>query len=230
MEYPIRINRYLYLQNICSRREADRLIERGLVRINGSVALLGQKVNEGDKVDVAKSVKKRTYKYIAFNKPRGVVSHNPQEGETSAEEMIKEKVSPVGRLDKESEGLMLLTDDGRIVNKILNPDFSHEKEYKVVVHKEIKPSFKKKMESGVNIEGYVTKPAKVKLTGTTSFIIILTEGKKHQIRRMCMALGYTVKKLKRVRIMNIRLGNLPKGSHRDLTEDEKLDLLQSIGL
>lgn len=222
----------MYLNNICSRREADRLIERGLVRINGEVAVLGQKVNEGDKVEFTKSVKKMigNYKYFVFNKPRGIVSHNPQEGEESVEDIVKEKVSPVGRLDKESEGLMLLTNDGRIVDKILNPNFSHEKEYKVTVDKAIKSSFKKKMERGVNIEGYITKPTKVKLTGESSFVITLTEGKKHQIRRMCMALGYTVKKLVRTKIMNLKLGNLPKGEYRELTEDERNELLDQIGL
>ncbi|MFT5180036.1 MAG: 23S rRNA pseudouridine2604 synthase [Candidatus Paceibacteria bacterium] len=232
IEYPIRINRYLYLTNICSRRAADKLIERGLIRINGEKAVLGQKVNEGDKVEVTKSVKKmmNNYKYIAFNKPRGVVSHDPQEGEESVEDFIEDEVDPVGRLDKDSEGLMLLTNDGRIVNKILSPEFSHEKEYRVTIDKEMKPSFKKKMQRGVNIEGYITKPAVIKLTGPTTFVIILTEGKKHQIRRMCMNLGYTVTKLYRTRIMDIKIGALPVGEGRNLSEEEKTKLLKSIGL
>jgi 23S rRNA pseudouridine2604 synthase len=234
IEFPIRINRYLYLNNYCSRRKADELIEQGLIKINGEKAVLGQKVQKEDKVEVTKSVKKmvKNYEYFAFNKPIGVVSHNPQEGEKSAEDFFdkNKKLAPVGRLDKKSEGLMLMTNDGRIIDKMLNPKYDHEKEYSVRVDHEIKPRLIRKMADGVNIEGYMTKPAKVTQTGPKSFRIILTEGKKHQIRRMCAALDYQVQNLKRVRIMNIRLSGLKPGESRPLFQDEKMDLLKSIGV
>lgn len=234
IEYPIRINRYLYLNNFCSRRKADELIERGSVKINGEKAVLGQKVGPNDKVEVSDAVKKmrKNYEYHIFNKPTGVVSHNPQEGEKSSEDFFPKdkKLAPVGRLDKKSEGLMLMTNDGRIIDKMLNPKYEHEKEYSVRVDKELKESFKRKMEKGVKIEGYMTKKAKVTVTGPKSFRITLTEGKKHQIRRMCMALGYQVQNLKRVRIMNLKLSGLQSGESRPLKQDEKVDLLKSIGV
>lgn len=234
--YPIRINRYLLLKGYCSRRKADELIERGSVKINGKKAAIGQKVNEGDDVKLSKNVKKLPgqYEYFLFNKPRGVVSHNPNKNEQSADEFIKTKngqpVSPVGRLDKDSDGLMFLTNDGRIIDKILNPKFAHEKEYYVSVDKELKESFINKMSKGVNIEGYKTKPTQTTKTGPKSFKIVLTEGKKHQIRRMCATLGYQVKKLRRTRIMNLRLGKLASGEYRSLTDSEKEKLFKKIGL
>jgi 23S rRNA pseudouridine2604 synthase len=212
VEYPIRINRYLYLKNYCSRRKADEMIEKGQVTVNGKNAVLGQKVELNDKVEVGSEMKKlkQNYEYFIFNNPTGVVSHNPQEGEKSVEEFLpkNKKLSPVGRLDKKSERLMLLTNDGRIIDKMLNPKNEHEKEYSIRVDKEIKTRFIKRMSEGVDIEGYFTKPAKVTQTGPKSFRIILTEGKKHQIRRMCMALGYQVQNLNRLRIMNIKLSSL----------------------
>jgi pseudouridine synthase len=175
---------------------------------------------------------KQNYEYFIFNKPTGVVSHNPQEGEKSVEEFLpkNKKLSPVGRLDKKSEGLMLLTNDGRIIDKMLNPKNEHEKEYSIRVDKEIKTRFIKRMSEGVDIEGYFTKPAKVTQTGPKSFRIILTEGKKHQIRRMCMALGYQVQNLNRLRIMNIKLSSLKSGESRPLFQDEKMDLLKRINI
>jgi len=234
IEYPIRINRYLYLNNYCSRRKADEMIEKGAVKINGKIAVLGQKVNEKDNVEVGSSIKKlkQNYEYFIFNKPIGVVSHNPLEGEKSAEEFFpaSKKLAPVGRLDKKSEGLMFMTNDGRIIDKMLNPKYEHEKEYSVRVDKPVKESFKRKMEAGVDIEGYKTKPCKVTITGEKSFRIILTEGKKHQIRRMCAALDQQVRNLKRVRIMSLRLSGLQTGENRALFQDEKMELLKSIGI
>lgn len=234
IEYPIRINRYLYLKGYCSRRQADQFVEKGLVFVNGKKALLGQKIEEKDKVEVKNEVKnlKKTFEYYLFNKPIGIVSHNPQSNEKSVEDVFKtkEKVFPIGRLDKESEGLMLLTNDRRIVNKILSPEVAHEKEYEVVVDKDLKESTIRKMSEGVNIEGYVTKTAKARMRGKRKFNIVLTEGKKHQIRRMCAALGYQVKKLKRVRIMDLKLGSLPVGKGRTLKFEEKKKLLESVGL
>lgn len=236
IEYPIRINKYLYKTGYCSRREADRLIEEGQIKINGKLAVLGQKVEASDSVEMSDKVKRmpENYAYFILNKPRGVVSHNPQDGEKSAEDFFTEfrgkKLAPIGRLDKDSFGLMLMTNDGRIVDKMLNPKYDHEKEYVVRVDKVLKESFVRKMEKGVDIEGYMTKPCQVKQTGEKSFRIILTEGKKHQIRRMCVALGYQVKELKRVRIMNLRLGNLHPGQTRELKMQERVDLLKNVGL
>lgn len=232
--FPIRINRYLYLKNYCSRRQADILIEKGLIKINGNTAIIGQKVEQGDLVTVANSVKNldKKYQYYIFNKPLGVVSHNPQRGEKSVTDFFPPnlKLAPIGRLDKNSTGLMLLTDDGRITDKMLNPKYFHEKEYEVRVEKDLKESFKRKMEKGVNIEGYKTKPAKVKITGPKTFKIILTEGKKHQIRRMCANLGYTVISLKRIRILNLKATGLKPGEKRKITQQEISELFSKIGL
>ena len=216
IEYPIRINRYLYLKNICSRREADRLIEEKIILVNGKIAKIGQKIEAKDKVEIKKEGKKKLSqkKIIIFNKPIGVVSHNPQFGEEEPNDFFdfSEKLSPVGRLDKMSHGLLLMSNDGRIVNKLLNPKFDHQKEYEVIVDKKINSNFLEKMENGVDIEGYITKPAKLKKLGNKKFSIILTEGKKHQIRRMCAALGYQVVDLKRIRFMHILLKDLPEGA------------------
>lgn len=232
IEYPIRINRYLYLTNFCSRRKADELIEMGLIKINGQKAVLGQKITLQDKVEIDQKIQGlvEKYEYYIFHKPRGVVSHNPQEGEKSVENFFPPnlKLSPVGRLDKDSTGLMFLTNDGRVVDKMLNPKYDHDKEYEVRVQQTLKESFKNKMEKGVNIEGYKTKPCVINITGEKSFKIILTEGKKHQIRRMCAALGYTISGLKRTRILNLKLNELKEGEKRKLEEEEKNELLKKI--
>ena len=234
IKYPIRINKYLFLEGYCSRRMADKLIQNGEVFLNGKKAILGQKVNLRDKVTVSKRVSSmpQNYGYFLFNKPRGVVSHNPGPNEKSFEAFINftkpGNLAPVGRLDKDSEGLMFLTDDGRIIDKILNPKFEHEKEYVVTVDKKINNLLVKKIESGVVIERYKTKPAKIHVVNKWVFKIILVEGKKHQIRRMCAALGYQVKKLKRLRIMNLKLNNLKSGEIRALTEEEKVEILKLI--
>lgn len=230
--YPVRVNRYLYLAGYCSRRQADKYIEEGRVKINGTIAKIGQKVEKTDKVELDSKIKSlpRNYKYFLFNKPIGIVSHNPGPGEKSVEDIFKtrEKLFPVGRLDKASHGLMLMTNDGRIVDKLLNPKYPHEKEYSVKVDKPLKPAVERKMSRGVNIEGYITKPAKVRITSDYQFRIILTEGKKHQIRRMCAALGYQVVDLLRVRIMNLKLRNLPEGKGIELSKNERDDLLKSL--
>ena len=234
IEYPVRINRYLLLKGYASRRKADELIEGGHVKINGKTAVLGAKVQKGDKVTVSDTVKKlkKSYRYFAFNKPRGIVSHNPQGTEKSIEDVsgLGTDVFPVGRLDKDSHGLILLTNDGRIVNKLLNKEFGHEREYVVRVDKNINSRFLKNMREGVDIEGYVTLPAKVSKVNDITFRIILTEGKRHQIRRMTMALGYQVQDLKRVRIMNVKLGNLKEGVYRELKEKELSEFLKGVGV
>jgi 23S rRNA pseudouridine2604 synthase len=216
IEFPIRINRYLYLKNICSRREADRMIEKKLILVNGKNAKIGQQIKKEDKVELKKEGKQKLSqkRIIVFNKPVGVVSHNPQFGEEEPNDFLpfKENLSPIGRLDKASHGLMIMSDDGRLVDKMLNPKFKHEKEYYVQVNKKMDPNFFKTMANGVDIEGYITKKAKIEKVNNKSFYLTLTEGKKHQIRRMCSALGYDVEDLQRIRFMNIHLGNLEEGS------------------
>jgi len=226
IEYPVRINRYLLLKNYCSRREADRVIERGEVTVNGTLAVLGQKVSESDVVKVSSRVANRSYKYYIFNKPRGVVSHSPQRDEKSVADIsgLGTGVSVVGRLDKDSEGLMLLTDDGRIVDALLNPKYAHERTYDVTVDKRIKESDLRLLAKGVVIEGYHTKPATTERIADNQFLLTLTEGKKHQIRRMCAALGYQVLALKRVQMMGISL-DIPLGINRKLNNDEVASLL-----
>ena len=224
----MRINKYLAHKNLCTRREADTLISAGKVLINGKTAQLGDKVNETDKVDVRFRVKK--YRYFAYNKPRGVITHSPEEDERDIRQSIPlVGVFPIGRLDKDSKGLIILTDDGRITDKPLNPDYTHEKEYIVAPKQEQPTNFKAKMESGVNIEGYITKPAAVTVSSPKNFTITLTEGKKHQIRRMCSAMGLVVASLERTRIMNIRLSGLKEGEHRPILGQELATFMKSLG-
>ena len=226
--FPMRINKYLAHQKHCTRREADELIAAGKIRINGRQALLGDQVSETDKVEVF--FRPRTYHYFAYNKPRGIVSHSPQEGERDIVEVAGiPGVFPVGRLDKDSSGLIILTDDGRIVERLLHPSFDHEKEYLVTVQEDLVESVKGRMERGVLIEGYITKPAQVHIRDAHTFSITITEGKKHQIRRMCAALGYTVNTLERVRVMNILLGSLPSCANRPIVGDELAELLRLLG-
>src|SRR3989344_2725979 len=209
-KYPMRINKYLAHKGFATRKAADTLIERGAVTINGRKAVLGDKVKETDTVEVKS--KKKKYRYFAYNKPIGVITHSPQLGEKDIVSATSLKdVFPVGRLDKGSHGLIILTDDARITDRLLSPTYAHEKEYRVTLRQELPNNFKKRMELGVNIEGYVTKKCHVERAGPKSFRITLTEGKKHQIRRMCVALSLDVVDLERIRIMNIRLGKLAPG-------------------
>src|SRR3989344_2658225 len=232
IQYPIRINRYLFLKGFCSRREADRLIEKGQIKINGKTALIGKKIDEKDKVEIRKKVEQiaENRVYLAFNKPRGIVTHDPQEGQESIEDVLKypKKVFPLGRLDKESDGLILLTNDGRITNALLNPEENHEKEYLVEVNHRLSIDAIKKIEGGVIIDKYRTKPAKIKKVSPREFHIILTEGKKHQIRRMCSALNLDVVSLKRIRVMSIKLGNLKPGQYRELKGVELKKFLSDL--
>lgn len=232
--YPMRINKYLSQRGYATRRGADELIQKGHVTINGRKAVLGDKVEADDEVVVRQKGKKQ-YRYYAFNKPRGLVTHSAQGDDQDIEDAIQRVpelrgVFPVGRLDKDSYGLLILTDDGRITDRLLSPSHEHEKEYTVKVANPLRANFKERMEAGVNIEGYVTKPAKVRINGETSFTITLTEGKKHQIRRMVVALFNEVKELKRTRVMNIRLGKLPQGAYRAIEGEELAEFLRSLGL
>ncbi|MBI5742697.1 MAG: rRNA pseudouridine synthase [Candidatus Niyogibacteria bacterium] len=230
-EFPMRINKYLALKGYATRRGADELVAAGRVSVNGKRAVLGTKVAESDKVEVRGKLRAKPYRYFAYYKPRGVITHSPQRGEHEIATVSGiPGVFPVGRLDKDSDGLIILTDDGRIVDRLLSPKYDHDKEYAVSVVHNVNPSFKNKMEKGVDIEGDRTKPCHVTLIGERSFRITLTEGKKHQIRRMCAALGNDVVNLKRVRILNVRLGEMRSGTHRRIEGPELTKFLKDLGL
>ncbi len=226
----IRINKYLSEVGYCSRREADKLIEQGKVSINGKIPEMGTKVEEGDQVKVKgqrvdKSIKQKKI-YLAFNKPIGIVCTTDRRVEpNNVIDFIKypKRIFPIGRLDKLSEGLIFLTDDGDIVNKILRARNNHEKEYVVCVNRPINGDFIQRMSNGVEILDTITKDCFVKQLGPKKFKIILTQGLNRQIRRMCESLGYRVRSLKRVRIMNIKL-DVPTGKYREFTKEELLEL------
>ncbi|MBM7609423.1 23S rRNA pseudouridine2604 synthase [Lysinibacillus composti] len=228
----MRINKYLSETGIVSRRGADKWIEEGRITINGELASIGSQVNEGDVVCVdGKPVKKEEeLVYIALNKPVGITSTTEKHIEGNVVDFVghSKRIFHIGRLDKESEGLLLLTNDGDIVNEILRAENHHEKEYIVKVDKPITDQFLKRMSSGVKILDTTTLPCKVEKISSHVFKIILEQGLNRQIRRMCSALGYSVKRLQRIRIMNIHLGNLKVGKWRDLTEKEKAELFKLL--
>ena len=219
-EYPMRINKYLAHQKIATRIGADELISRGDVFINGKRAVLGSKVLENDKVEVRGKNNIKNYVYYAYNKPQGI----------ETPEISVKGVFPIGRLDKDSHGLIILTNDGRITDLLLNPKYIHEKEYVVKTKEKLRSNFKQKMEAGVNIEGYKTKPCKVQIINENMFRVILTEGKKHQIRRMCSNLFQEIADLKRTRIMNIELGKISNNSSREIKGKELETFLKSMGI
>ena len=226
----VRINKYLAGLGIATRRDADKLIQAGKVLINGRKAVLGDKVNKNDKVEITKKIK-NNFVYYAYNKPRGVITHSPQKEEKDILASIDLKgVFPVGRLDKDSEGLIILTNDGRIVDRLLNPKYDHDKEYIVKTRIPIKDFQLKVMEKGMELEGIKTKQCKTKSLGEKSFSITLSEGQKHQIRRMCDALSLPIESLKRVRVMNIKMGTLKPNSFRKIEGKELQELLNSLGL
>jgi len=212
----MRINKYLALKKISTRRGADKLVEDKKVFINGKLAVLGSKINETDKVEV-RGAKKVEYQYFAYNKPIGVETDSPRDG-----------LFPIGRLDKASHGLLIVTNDGRITEALLSPEYEHEKEYVVETKEKLRGNFKIKMEAGVNIEGYKTKKCKVEIINNFTFKVILIEGKKHQIRRMCSALFQEVADLKRIRIMNIHLGNLKSNTLREIKGKELTTFLDLV--
>ena len=214
----MRINKYLAEKKISTRRGADELIKEKKVFINGKLAVLGSQVEEKDVVEV-RGAKPKEYKYYAYNKPIGTETNSPKEG-----------LFPMGRLDKASHGLLILTNDGRITEQLLSPEYPHEKEYRVETKEKLRSNFKNKMEAGVNIEGYVTKKCQVKIINENTFRVILTEGKKHQIRRMCANLFQEVADLKRERIMNIKLGNLKPNGLREIKGAELAIFLKSLSV
>ncbi len=224
----VRINKYLSESGMCSRREADRLVEAGRVCIDGQPAVMGSRVLPGQRVTIGgKQIEQdRRMELIAFNKPRGIVCTTDRREPDNIIDYIDygSRIFPIGRLDKDSEGLILLTNDGEIVNKILRAGNCHEKEYIVQVNRPVTPEFLKGMAGGVPILDTVTRPCTVEQLDKTSFRIVLTQGLNRQIRRMCEYFGYRVVSLVRVRIMNINMGRLKTGVWRRLTERELAEL------
>jgi len=224
-----RLNKYLSETGACSRREADQWIEAGRVTVNGARAVLGTQVNDGDDVLVDGQALRAKPKrvYIALNKPVGVECTTDRDVPGNIVDFVGhgERVFPIGRLDKDSEGLILLTNDGDIVNTVLRAENEHEKEYVVAVDRPLTPEFLSGLARGVPILDTVTNPCKVTQVGKNTFRIILTQGLNRQIRRMCEHFGYRVRRLQRVRIMNVHLGTLPVGDWRNLTPSELAGLL-----
>lgn len=230
----MRINKFLSEAGICSRRGADKWIEAGRIKINDVKAELGSKVTEDDSVEVDNKVvtlnTDKGYVYIKLNKPRGITSTTERHIKGNIVDFVghSERIFHIGRLDKDSEGLILLTNDGDIVNEILRKEGRHEKEYIVTVDKPITDDFVKQMSEGVAILDTVTLPAEVEKLNTKTFKIILTQGLNRQIRRMTEALGYEVKQLRRIRVMNILVDDLKLGEWKDLTEAEKDELFSML--
>ncbi|WP_240415510.1 23S rRNA pseudouridine(2604) synthase RluF [Paenibacillus periandrae] len=228
----MRINKFISETGFCSRRAVDKLVEEQRVTINGKLAELGSQVQEGDQVcvDGRPVLAKKPPVYIALNKPVGITCTTELHIKGNIVDFVghPERIFPIGRLDKDSEGLILLTNDGDIVNKILRAENDHEKEYIVTVDKPISTMFLQGMAGGVRILGTMTNPCTINQLETRTFRIILKQGLNRQIRRMCSALGYEVRKLKRVRIMNILLEGIGVGQWRDLTKQEMDELLQRI--
>lgn len=222
----ISLNKFISSSGFCSRREADKYIEQGRVTVNDETAVVGMRVDSSDAVCIdgepLKPAKKQKTIYMAFNKPVGITSTTDLKDKTNIISFINypKRIFPIGRLDKDSDGLIFLTNDGDIVNKILRAGNFHEKEYIVTVNKTITSDFIQQMSSGVPVLGEITRKCFVRKEGNKKFRIILTQGMNRQIRRMCQHLGYKVQSLTRIRIMNVSLGNLPIGKWRMLTQNE----------
>lgn len=234
----MRLNNYISSTGMCSRREADKLIQQGKVSINGKIAKIGQPVEVNDivKVNGKRITPKKNNVYIALNKPVGITCTTERHVKGNIIDYINypERIFPIGRLDKPSEGLILLTNDGSIVNKILRSENNHEKEYVVTVDKNINQKFIEKMSSGIKIfnpvnnKWVITKKCHVSKINDRTFKIILSQGLNRQIRRMCEVFGYNVVKLKRVRIMDLTLKGIPTGKWRKLTSKEMDNILQKL--
>lgn len=234
MDEGIRLNKYLAEAGIASRRGSDRLIEEGRVTVNGEEATLGTKVMPGDTVKVdGKAVKADTggTVILAFNKPRGITCTANKDDPDNIIDYIgyPRRIFTVGRLDKDSEGLILLTNDGALADRIMRSRYGHEKEYIVTVDRDVEKDFLDRMESGVEIEeGVITRRCSTELIDPRRFRIILRQGLNRQIRRMCEVLGYNVVRLQRIRVMNIQLGKLREGSYRDLSKAERQELMELV--
>ena len=237
MRFPvtttIRINKFFTEHGICSRREADRLIESGAITVNGHVAKLGDRVSPTDVIARNGEVVPwgKAPVYLKYHKPVGVTTTSEPHVERNivAEIGYPDRIFPIGRLDKDSSGLILMTNDGNIVNEILRTEFGHEREYVVEVDRPFDQSFLDRMSHGVMILGSKTKPCRMTRIGRHRFRIVLTEGRNRQIRRMCQAIGYRVRSLHRVRIMHITVGGLGVGEWKELTKQEREQLLQAVG-
>ncbi len=237
MEEEVRLNKYLAQCGVCSRREADRLLEQGRVRVNGARAFVGDKVTPGDEVSVNGRVlggRKKTV-VLAFYKPVGVVcTQKDRHAEKILSDLVKylERVTYAGRLDKDSEGLLLLTNDGNLIEAMMRGANRHEKEYVVKVDRELTPQFLQGMAGGVPLPELdcTTRPCLVEQTGKFTFRIVLTQGLNRQIRRMCEAFGYRVRKIQRIRVMNIRLAGIPYGGWREVKGEELERLYREAGL
>lgn len=229
----MRINKFISEAGKASRRGADKLIQEGRVRLNGKKAKIGDRVEPGDDVrlDGNQLYIPRNNVYIALNKPIGITSTTEKDVKGNIVDLVNHpfRVFHIGRLDKDSEGLILLTNDGDIVNEILRVENQHDKEYIVSVDRPISPEFVENMEKGVRILGTTTLPTKVEQLSQFEFKLTLTQGLNRQIRRMCEALGYNVTRLQRIRIMNIHLGNLPVGQWKYLSKKEKSGLFDELG-
>lgn len=235
-EEKISLNKFISSTGYCSRREADKLIEQARVAVNGNIALAGTRVSPSDKIyiddellKVKRSAKSDMF-IMAFNKPLNITSTTDEKDRTNIIRYINhpKRIFPIGRLDKDSEGLIFLTNNGDIVNKILRAGNEHEKEYIVTVNKKLTPDFVAKMSKGVHILNTTTLPCKVRQLSGKTFSIILTQGLNRQIRRMCEVFGYEVISLRRIRIMHIQLGNLPVGKWRYLSEPEMQTMMQML--
>lgn len=228
----ISLNKYISSTGLCSRRVADQWIEAGRVKINGTVAQKGNRVEVGDQVTLdGKPLQTGPQRvYLAFHKPAGITCTTDRRDPSNIIDFIEypTRIFPIGRLDKASTGLILLTNDGDIVNDILRQENNHEKEYIVTVNRPIDPRFIQRMSTGVPILGTITKRCRVEGIGKSAFRIILTQGLNRQIRRMCEYMGYQVRTLKRIRIMHIELGNLPLGKLRPLTDNEWKELERQL--
>jgi len=231
MEYPIRINKYLALNNYATRKGADELIKKGFVLINGVKAVLGDQVYKDDKVILSNKTPKKDYFYYAYNKAVGI-STNPdiKTKDILKVTKFKEKVFPIGRLDKDSHGLIIMTNDGRVTDRLLSPSYVHEKEYTVKLESNFSDKFMELMANGVRFDKFISKKCKISRKSKNTFYIILTEGKKRQIRRMCEALHHKVIDLKRIRIMNIKLDNIKEGEYREIKDAELDTFLKSLKL
>lgn len=230
----IRLNRWLSMKGLASRRQADAFIREGKVLVNGTVATLGTKVTGEEKIEVNGRVTEGTTLpppvLLLYNKPRGIVCTTSRRDKNNIIDAIryKERIVPVGRLDKDSEGLLLLTNQGELMNEILRSRNGHEKEYEVSVDKTLTPAMLETLRGEFEMDGRIAKAALVEQTGPCTLRMILTQGINRQIRRMCEGAGLRVMKLRRVRIMNLRLGELRTGSYRPITKDERAELLRRI--